>query len=74
VEEDVAQDLAFMAVPARRVVAATMLGVPATLWLIRYSLVSWAVIFCRLPNSTFEAASVPVGAVPSQPSSVPKKG
>jgi hypothetical protein len=26
----------------------------------------WALIFCRLPKSTFEAASVPVSAVPSQ--------
>src|SRR6202163_1014303 len=32
------------------------------------------VIFCRLPNSTFEAVSDPVSATPSQPSSVPKKG
>ncbi len=32
------------------------------------------VIFCKLPNSTFEAVSDPVSATPSQPSSVPKKG
>src|ERR1044071_4698762 len=32
------------------------------------------VIFCRLPNSTFDAVSDPVSATPSQPSSVPKKG
>src|ERR1700748_3728856 len=32
------------------------------------------VIFCRLPNNTFEAVSDPVNATPSQPSSVPKKG
>src|SRR5215813_14392732 len=32
------------------------------------------VIFCRLPNSTFEAVSDPVSATPSQPSNVPKKG
>src|ERR1700748_1061721 len=32
------------------------------------------VIFCRLPNSTFEAVSDPVSATPSQPSSVPKNG
>src|SRR5215212_9285767 len=32
------------------------------------------VIFCRLPNSTFEAVSEPVNATPNQPSRVPKKG
>src|SRR4030088_3455888 len=32
------------------------------------------VIFCRLPNSTFEAVSDPVSATPNQPSRVPKKG
>src|ERR1700709_1314968 len=32
------------------------------------------VIFCRLPNSTFDAVSDPVSAPPSQPSSVPKNG
>src|ERR1041385_2760630 len=32
------------------------------------------VIFCRLPNSTFEAVSDPVSATPNQPSKVPKKG
>src|SRR5499427_3507457 len=32
------------------------------------------VIFCRLPNSTFDAVSEPVSATPSQPSRVPKKG
>src|SRR6478672_13640931 len=32
------------------------------------------VIFCRLPNSTFEPVSDPVSATPNQPSSVPKKG
>src|SRR3954452_17036120 len=32
------------------------------------------VIFCRFPNSTFEAVSDPVSATPSQPSSVPKNG
>src|SRR3974390_1973331 len=32
------------------------------------------VIFCKLPNSTFEAVSEPVSATPSQPRSVPKKG
>src|SRR6476661_10619474 len=32
------------------------------------------VIFCRLPNSTFDAVSDPVSATPSQPSRVPKKG
>src|ERR1700726_2811492 len=32
------------------------------------------VIFCRLPNRTFEAVSDPVSATPNQPSSVPKKG
>src|SRR6202011_4165048 len=32
------------------------------------------VIFCRLPNSTFEAVSDPVSATPTQPSKVPKKG
>src|SRR3954453_15055085 len=32
------------------------------------------VIFCRLPNSTFDAVSDPVNATPNQPSSVPKKG
>src|SRR6266403_3682688 len=33
-----------------------------------------AVIFCKPPNSTFEAVSDPVSATPSQPSSVPKNG
>ena len=33
-----------------------------------------AVIFCRLPNSTFDDVSDPVNATPSQPSIVPKKG
>src|SRR5271169_2924009 len=33
-----------------------------------------AVIFCRPPNSTFDAVSDPVSATPSQPSKVPKKG
>src|SRR5436305_7039556 len=32
------------------------------------------VIFCKLPNSTFDAVSDPVSATPSQPSSVPKNG
>src|SRR5664279_5528769 len=32
------------------------------------------VIFCRLPNSTFDEVSDPVSATPSQPSSVPKNG
>src|SRR6195952_1791359 len=32
------------------------------------------VIFCKLPNSTFEAVSDPVSATPNHPSSVPKKG
>src|ERR1700709_188759 len=32
------------------------------------------VIFCRLPNSTFEAVSDPVSATPRQTSRVPKKG
>src|SRR6202008_4961038 len=32
------------------------------------------VIFCRLPNNTFDAVSDPVSATPSQPSSVPKNG
>src|SRR5919206_5358215 len=32
------------------------------------------VIFCRLPNSTFDAVSEPVSATPNQPSRVPKKG
>src|SRR5258708_20371698 len=32
------------------------------------------VIFCRFPNSTFDAVSEPVNATPNQPSSVPKKG
>src|SRR5437879_8171859 len=32
------------------------------------------VIFCRLPNSTFDAVSDPVSATPSQPSKVPKNG
>src|SRR6202011_4951581 len=32
------------------------------------------VIFCRLPNSTFDAVSEPVSATPSQPSRVPKNG
>src|SRR3954465_10151022 len=32
------------------------------------------VIFCRLPNSMFDAVSEPVSATPSQPSSVPKNG
>ena len=31
-------------------------------------------IFCRLPNNTFDAVSEPVNATPSQPSSVPKNG
>src|SRR5215831_6605096 len=31
------------------------------------------VIFCKPPNSTFEAVSEPVNATPSQPSKVPKK-
>ena len=33
-----------------------------------------AVIFCRLPKSTFELVSEPVSATPSQPSSVAKNG
>ncbi len=33
-----------------------------------------AVIFCRLPKSTFDDVSDPVSATPSQPSSVPKSG
>src|SRR5215469_1081690 len=33
-----------------------------------------AVIFCKPPNSTFEAVSDPVRATPSQPSKVPKNG
>src|SRR5438128_19891 len=33
-----------------------------------------AVIFCRLPNSTFEAVSEPVSATPNHPSNVPKNG
>src|SRR5215207_11166722 len=32
------------------------------------------VIFCKPPNSTFEAVSDPVNATPSQPSKVPKNG
>src|SRR5215813_10963170 len=32
------------------------------------------VIFCKPPNSTFEAVSEPVNATPSQPSKVPKNG
>ena len=32
------------------------------------------VIFCRLPNRTFDAVSEPVRATPSHPSKVPKKG
>src|SRR3978361_1653951 len=32
------------------------------------------VIFCRLPNSTWEAVSEPVSATPNQPSKVPKNG
>src|SRR5947208_8188779 len=32
------------------------------------------VIFCKPPNSTFEAVSEPVSATPSQPSNVPKNG
>src|ERR1700730_17582117 len=32
------------------------------------------VIFCRLPNRTFDAVSDPVNATPNQPSSVPKNG
>src|SRR6185312_2226209 len=32
------------------------------------------VIFCRPPNSTFEAVSDPVSATPSQQSRVPKNG
>src|SRR5215831_6480212 len=32
------------------------------------------VIFCKLPNSTFDAVSEPVSATPSQPSKVPKNG
>ena len=32
------------------------------------------VIFCKLPNNTFDAVSDPVRATPSQPSNVPKKG
>ena len=31
-------------------------------------------IFCRLPNSTFELVSDPVSATPSQPSIVAKNG
>ena len=34
----------------------------------------YAVIFCKPPNSTFEAVSDPVSATPSQPSKVPKNG
>ena len=33
-----------------------------------------AVVFCRPPNSTFEAVSDPVSATPSQPSIVPNSG
>jgi hypothetical protein len=33
-----------------------------------------AVIFCRLPKSTFDAVSEPVNATPNHPRSVPKKG
>src|SRR5713101_8066970 len=33
-----------------------------------------AVIFCKLPNRTFDEVSEPVSATPSQPSIVPKKG
>jgi len=33
-----------------------------------------AVIFCRLPNSTFDDVSLPVSATPSQPSIAAKKG
>ena len=33
-----------------------------------------AVIFCRLPNSTFELVSDPVSATPSQPSIAAKNG
>src|SRR5213595_3847414 len=33
-----------------------------------------AVIFCKLPNKTFEAVSDPVSATPSQPNNVPKNG
>src|ERR1700726_3545184 len=32
------------------------------------------VIFCRLPNRTFDAVSEPVSGTPSQPSRVPKNG
>src|SRR5258707_3046162 len=32
------------------------------------------VIFCRFPNSTFDAVSDPVSATPNQPSSVPQNG
>ena len=31
-------------------------------------------IFCRLPNSTFELVSEPVSATPSQPSIAAKNG
>ena len=33
-----------------------------------------AVIFCRLPKSTFELVSEPVSATPSQPSIAAKNG
>ena len=33
-----------------------------------------AVIFCKLPNRTFDAVSDPVSATPSQPRRVPKIG
>ena len=33
-----------------------------------------AVIFCRLPNSTFELVSDPVNATPSHPSRAAKNG
>src|SRR5437879_4876651 len=32
------------------------------------------VIFCKPPNSTFDAVSEPVSATPSHPSNVPKNG
>src|SRR3569623_2999136 len=32
------------------------------------------VIFCRLPNNTFDAVSEPVNATPNQTSKVPKNG
>ena len=34
----------------------------------------FAVIFCRLPNRTFDDVSLPVSATPSQPSIAAKKG